>query len=137
MVFYFKLQTIYIFLADPFQDLISELGKTEENSSHILISDDYEQTSNLSTTKITTTTTTPEPTTTIPKSCPAPDVTYNGSLLSTVQATFKVESILYWIFEVKFRCLSKKFWIQNGLALHSTRPCVLGQILDSWGSHRI
>ena len=77
--------------------MISELGKTEENSSHILISDDYEQTSNLSTTKIITTTTTPEPTTTIPKSCPAPDVTYNGSLLSTVQATFKVEFIWYWI----------------------------------------
>ena len=93
MIFYMKLITNYIFLADPFQDLISELGKTEENSSHILISDDYEQTSNLSTTKITTTTTTPEPTTTIPKSCPAPDVTYNGSLLSTVQATFKVEFI--------------------------------------------
>ena len=93
LVFYIKLITNYIFLADPFQDLISELGKTEENSSHILISDDYEQTSNLSTTKITTTTTTPEPTTTIPKSCPAPDVTYNGSLLSTVQATFKVEFI--------------------------------------------
>ena len=96
LVFYIKFITSYIFLADPFQDLISELGKTEENSSHILISDDYEQTSNLSTTKITTTTTTtPEPTTTIPKSCPAPDVTYNGSLLSTVQATFKVEFIRY------------------------------------------
>jgi len=77
------------YFKDPFQDLISELGKTEENSSHILTSDDNEQTSNLSTTKVITTTTTPEPTTTIPKSCPAPDVTYNGSLLSTVQATFK------------------------------------------------
>merc|ERR1711956_191212 len=45
------------YFKDPFQDLISELGKTEENSSHILTSDNSEQTSNLSTTKITTTTT--------------------------------------------------------------------------------
>ena len=91
--------------------MISELGKTEENSSHILISDDNEQTSNLSTTKIITTTTTQEPTTTIPKSCPAPDVTYNGSLLSTVQATFKVESIWYWIFE--FLKSSSDAWVKS------------------------
>ena len=90
--------------------MISELGKTEENSSHILTSVDNEQTSNLSTTKIITTTTTQEPTTTIPKSCPAPDVTYNGSLLSTVQATFKVESIWYWIFE--FLKSSSDAWVK-------------------------
>ena len=61
--------------------------ETEENSSVIL--EFEEQTSNETTTEATTTTTVT--TTTIPKSCPAPDVTYNGSLLTTVETTFKVE----------------------------------------------
>ena len=77
------------FFIDPFEDLVSsEWGEAEANSSSTL-TDSEDQISESTTTKTTTTTTIP--TTTIPKSCPAPDVTYNGSLLTTVEATFKVD----------------------------------------------
>ena len=77
------------FFIDPFEDLVSsEWGEAEGNSSSTL-TDSEDQISESTTTKTTTTTTIP--TTTIPKSCPAPDVTYNGSLLTTVEATFKVD----------------------------------------------
>ena len=65
----------------------SEWGEEEGNTSSTL-TDGEDQISESTTTKTTTTTI---PTTTIPKSCPAPDVTYNGSLLTTVEATFKVD----------------------------------------------
>lgn len=78
-------------LSDPFRDLVSAMSDEDEDEfEDDLESADTEEneigttTSTETTSSSTTTTTTTVPP--LPKSCPAPDVTYNGSLLSSVEA---------------------------------------------------
>ena len=77
--------------SDPFRDLVSAMAEDESPDNFSTIPNkDFttlgQTITTITTTTITTTTTTEASTTTLPKSCPAPDVTYNGSLLSTVEA---------------------------------------------------
>ena len=84
---------LYCFISDPLQDVISELAEEDE------IIEYDSSTSDIATTTTTdSSTTTLLLTTTLPKSCPAPDITYNGSLLTTSEAFKDIHDVE---FEVK------------------------------------
>ena len=76
-------------ITDPFQDLVEELAEDEE------IDFSAATAPTTSSPTLTSTTTT---STTLPKSCPAPDITYNGSLLTTTEAFKDIHDVE---FEVK------------------------------------
>ena len=66
--------------SDPFQDLVSAMLDEEETEAESSTAKTENEETTLSTTTLVP----------IPKSCPAPDVTYNGSLLSSgVEASFQ------------------------------------------------
>ena len=91
--FFLSFFTILSFV-DPFRDLMSVMAEDEQTRAEksstttrippMEVADTSDTSEETTTSSSTTSSSTTTPA--LPKSCPAPDVTYNGSLLSTVEA---------------------------------------------------
>ena len=117
-----KYTFVLFFLPDPFQDFVSEIVVGDDEATTVI--DDTTETEITSTTTTTTATSiTPSPTTTsttttLPKSCPAPDITYNGSLLTTSEAFKDIHDV--------------EFEVKTGPFPGDRRRCKLSCVAGQW-----
>ena len=106
---------------DPFRDLVSAMSDEDEDDEDIEDEleaseaiEEAEEGTSLETTSSTTTTTVPP----LPKSCPAPDVTYNGSLLASVEAFKDIHDV--------------EFEVRTGPFPGDSQRCKLSCVKGQW-----